>query len=75
MIWKVRAGVGCEIAPFGVAGYHKASFRKFLHDMLQVAGCALLSWNMVHIGHVEVFLPADQGVIRPSENDQNTYPD
>ena len=38
--------------------------------MLQVAGCALLSWNMVHIGHVEVFLPADQGVIRPSENDQ-----
>ena len=34
MIWKVRAGVGCEIAPFGVAGYHKASFRKFLHDML-----------------------------------------
>ena len=25
---------------------------------------------MVHIGHVEVFLPADQGVISPSENDQ-----
>ena len=38
--------------------------------MLQVAGCALLSWYMVHIGHVEVFLPADQGVICPSENDQ-----
>ena len=34
MIWKVRAGVGREIASFGVAGYHKASFRKFLHDML-----------------------------------------
>ena len=37
---------------------------------MQVAGSALLGWDMVHIGHVEVFLPADQGVIRPSENDQ-----
>ena len=25
---------------------------------------------MVHIGHVEVFLPADQGIIGPSKHDQ-----
>ena len=34
LIRKVGAGVGCEIAPFGVSGYHEASFWELLHDML-----------------------------------------
>ena len=25
---------------------------------------------MVHVGHVEIFLPTDQGIIRPSEDNQ-----
>ena len=34
LIRKVGAGVGCEIAPFGVSGYHEVSFWELLHDML-----------------------------------------
>jgi len=46
--------------------------RQSIHSFSQIIDRCFLSWDLIHIGHVEVLFPADNGIIGSAEGQDIT---
>ena len=67
ILWlNLTSSVGSQIASFRVTCQDELP-RQSIHSFSQIIDRRFLSWNLIHIGHVEVLFPADNGIIGSAE--------